>query len=63
MDFSILKIVRLGKKLKQAEVASSAGITQEYLSLIERNKREPSLENVENICNALDLELSITLKT
>lgn len=63
MDLSILREIRKTKKLKQYEVAKTVGISQEYLSLIERNERSPSVENLENICNKLDLELRIIIKT
>ncbi len=63
MDLSILREIRKAKKLKQYEVAGTVSISQEYLSLIERNKRSPSVENLENICNKLDLELRIIMKT
>ena len=62
MDLSILREIRKAKKLKQYEIGKAVGISQEYLSLIERNKRSPSVENLENICNELDLELRIIMK-
>ncbi len=63
MDLKILKEIRKGKKINQTNLAKSAGITQTYLSLIETNKRNPSIELVENICIELDCELRIIPKT
>lgn len=63
MDLKILKEIRRGKKINQTNLAKSIGITQTYLSLIETNKRNPSIEMVENICVALDCELRIIPKT
>jgi len=63
MDLKILKEIRKGKKINQTNLAKSIGITQTYLSLIETNKRNPSIEMVENICIELDCELRIIPKT
>ena len=63
MNLKILKEIRRGKKINQTNLAKSVGITQTYLSLIETNKRNPSIEMVENICIELDCELRIIPKT
>ncbi len=38
-----IKFVRVASGLKQGEVAQRLGITQNYLSLIENNRAEPSM--------------------
>lgn len=63
MDLSILRTIRKSKKLSQEHVANVAGITQEYLSYIERNMKSPKTDDLEKICNELGLELCIIVKT
>ena len=63
MDLSILRTIRKGKNLKQKDVSGPAGISQAYLSLIERNIQDPQSGDLERICSVLGLELCITLKT
>ena len=63
MDFTTLKTIRKGKRIKQSDLAKSIGITQTYLSLIETNKRSPKFEVIEDICKELDCELRIIPKT
>ena len=63
MDLSILKAIRRGKDIRQTDLAKDIGITQTYLSLIETNKRNPSLRLFEDICTQLDCELKIIPKT
>lgn len=41
-----------------ADVAGDAGVSTQYLSEIERGRKEPSSEILAAICRALDLELS-----
>ena len=50
-----LKIAREKKKLTQEELAEKTGVTNNYISNIERNKSIPSLETVVKICNVLDI--------
>lgn len=38
-----LQLMRIQRELSQREVAETIGVTVQYLSLIETNKREPSL--------------------
>lgn len=63
MDFNTLKVIRKGKNIRQGDLAKSIGITQTYLSLIESNKRIPSITIIEDICKELDCELRIIPKT
>ena len=63
MDFNTLKVIRKGKKIRQGDLAKDIGIAPAYLSLIESNKRTPSITIIEDICNQLDCELRIIPKT
>ena len=47
--------IRHEKKLTQENLAEKAGITNNYLSNIERNRSIPSLETLMSICTALSV--------
>ncbi len=58
MDISgILKVLRLASRMKQSELASRAGISQNYLSMIENGRRQPSREVLERLSDALNVPL------
>lgn len=48
-----LKTIRVGKKLTQAEVATRAGITPEFYSMIESGVRTPSVVVAQKIADVL----------
>jgi len=52
-----LKKYRLQKKLSQEKLAEIAGLHRTYISDVERGKRSISLDNIEKISNALDVEV------
>lgn len=59
---ALRKIVALNMRVRRAELditqeelALRTGITQAYLSGIEREKRNPSLDNIQKIAAALEL--------
>ena len=52
-----IKLLRISVGLKQRELANKLGISSNYLSLIESNKREPSL----NLLKSLSKELNIPM--
>lgn len=54
-----IKLCRTQKGLNQAELAKLAGISVSYLSLLERNKRDPNFSTVEGLVNALDIPMNI----
>lgn len=54
-----IKICRIQKNLKQKELASLAGISMSYISLLERGKRDPSLSTIQKITSALNVPFSI----
>ena len=54
-----IKHIRLSKKLTQHEFAVKCGITQTYLSQIERNQKEPTLSILKAFSDKLELPLPI----
>ena len=48
-----IKDLRARRKFSQKELAKELGITQGYLSLIERGDREPSLDLIKKISGSL----------
>jgi transcriptional regulator with XRE-family HTH domain len=51
-----IKRIRKLRKLKQKNVASDAGITQSYLSNIEANKKNLTIETLDAIAKALGVK-------
>lgn len=50
-----IRLYRIQRGLSQSELANRALISVSYLSLLERNKRDPVLSTLEHICRALDI--------
>lgn len=57
-----IKKYRILRNLSQEKLSEIAGISTDYISLIERGKRTPSLKRLCLIANALDVEPYILLK-
>lgn len=55
-DGSILRGLRKHRGLSQAQVAEAAGITQGYYSDVERGGAVPTVELLDRISHALDLD-------
>ena len=51
-----VKKIRLEKQLSQEELAFKSGLHRTYISDIERQKRSISLDNIQRIANALDVD-------
>ena len=49
-----LKDIRIKKKITRRELAKRSGISEAYLSMIENNRRMPTVEVINNIANALN---------
>jgi transcriptional regulator with XRE-family HTH domain len=56
-----LKLCRSAKNLSMEEVSARAQLSQSYLSMIETNKREPSLSTVEKLASALEIPTALLL--
>jgi len=53
-----IKLLRVASRLKQKELARMAGISQNYLSLIESDRKEPSLQVIERISARLGVPIA-----
>jgi len=57
-----IRIKRLKKKFTQEKLAELSGITQKYISLIEKQKANPSIVIIVKIAEALNTDLNILIK-
>lgn len=60
---SAIKLLRVAKQLSQEELADKAGLDRTYISGVERGVRNITLESLESIVNALDVDISTFLAT
>ncbi len=56
-----LKLLRTAANLKQAPLAQDLGVTVNYLSLVENNRREPSLSFLKKFAEQMDVPLGYFL--
>lgn len=54
-----IKLIRTQSNLTQTELAEQAGISVSYLSMLERNKRDPNFSTLERIIDVLNVPMSI----
>jgi transcriptional regulator with XRE-family HTH domain len=54
-----IRILRKRESMNQEEFASSVGITQSYLSLIEKGHKKPSLEVLQQMADILNVPLPV----
>ena len=54
---TVLKRHREQKRLSQNQLAKQLGLTQTFVSEIERGRKNPSLEQFFRICEALDIRI------
>lgn len=60
MDLGLtIKEIRQEKKYTQEHLAMLCGITQTYLSQIERNQKEPTISALKDIAAALEMPLPV----
>lgn len=52
-----VKKARIEKGLSQYKLALNAGVNLNYIGMIERGEREPSISILEKVCKALDTDL------
>jgi transcriptional regulator with XRE-family HTH domain len=57
-----LKAERLRRKLSQEALASKAGLSVSYISMLERGQRTPPLDTLESIAKALAVSASALLQ-
>lgn len=53
----LIKIGRINKDLSQENVASKLKVTKNYISLIENNKKDPSINFLRRVSNLLDIPI------
>jgi len=56
-----LRLCRTQRDLKQSELAERAGICVSYLSLLERDKRDPNLATIQRLADALQVPLTVLI--
>lgn len=53
-----IRELRKGSDLSQKQLAELTGFHKNYVGMIERGERNPSLENIEVFANAFEMSLS-----
>jgi transcriptional regulator with XRE-family HTH domain len=53
-----LRIARLKAGLTQEELAHRAGVTRNYVSMLELDQSSPTVETLLRVCNALGIKAS-----
>lgn len=54
-----IKVLRQQKGLKQTDFAVQCGLSQSYLSSIEKGRKEPTLSILKQIANALSIPMPV----
>lgn len=56
-----IKLCRTRRGLTQTELAERSGVSVSYLSMLEQNKRDPSLKTIEKIAGGIGLPASLLI--
>lgn len=56
------KLARIASHMNQRQAAHQAGVTQNYLSLVENDRREPSLRLLERLARVYQQRLILDLQ-
>lgn len=56
-----IKLCRNQRSMTLKDLSDKAGFSQSYLSLLETNKRDPSLSTIENVALALNIPFSLLI--
>ena len=54
-----IKLLRISKGLKQSDLAERIKVSTNYISLIENDKREPSLSFLKELASNLDIPVGL----
>jgi transcriptional regulator with XRE-family HTH domain len=57
-----IKALRIEKGLTQEHLAEKSGLHKNYIGMIERGERNPSLINIEKIAKGLGISISELMK-
>lgn len=52
-----VRILRVDKSFSQEALAEKSNLNRSFIGLLERGKTNPTIKNLENIANALDVEI------
>lgn len=56
MDFGrAIRVIRAARNLPQKVLAERTGLDPSYISLLEKNRRSPSVETIQSLASALDV--------
>ncbi len=53
-----LRELRTKQDMTQADLAESTGLSDNFIALMERGKTSPSLQTLENLANALNVQIA-----
>lgn len=56
-----IKLFRVNAGLKQKDLAHQLGISTNYLSLVENDRREPSLSFLQNLAKTINVPIGVLL--
>ena len=62
MNFLAMRLVQLRGNFSQAQLAKKAGVLQSTISDIENGKRNPRIDTLQKLANALDVSLNELLE-
>jgi len=62
MNFLAMRLVQLRGNFSQAQLAKKAGVPQSAISDIENGKRNPRIDTLQKLANALDVSLNELLE-
>ena len=54
-----IKTCRIQREMKQAQLAKLAGISVSYLSLLEKDRRDPSFSTIQKVAEGLEIPVSL----
>jgi transcriptional regulator with XRE-family HTH domain len=57
-----MKRIRLEKGMTQGDICRKLGLDRAYISNLENGKKNPTLETIEKIAKALDIQIEELLK-
>lgn len=63
IDFGArVRTLREKRNLSQAELANKGGFNRNYIGMVERGERNPRLDTLQRLADALEVDLSLLMK-